>query len=253
MRSGMRKFVLIGFCIATGAGAQTTSNAQQEAPPAPPYISHRLPQNTFISSQFTSIICPDRESAIAMLDGVDKSKLSASLKLNQCRYKQVPIQIEYALGRRTIKHPGEEDTKYIAFVGRSRHHNNNDATMFGVINETANDAAPNTSFENWQVRFAPVRGLFRKYPNSVKDTTICPRPTTTLKLIEAKKAITENPSDQKLVKRIELLLKSCPASYGLFQPLTMMQQWKSENGWTWTAIKAKDERGNIVGLLHRQP
>jgi hypothetical protein len=252
MRNAIRKVVLIGMCIFTGMVAQATSNSQQEQPPlvynAGP--SHPLPQKTFISSQFTSIICPNRVSAVAMLDSMDKSELPAALKLNRCRYGQVPIKIEYALDRRNIKLSNQAEAKYIAFVGSSRHYKNNEAKMFGVINETANDVAPNTPFESWQDRFAPVKGLFSLYPNSIKDTTICLRPATALKLIEAKKAISENPSDQKLVKRIELLLKSCPPSYGTFQPLTMMQQWESANGWTWTAIKAKDEKGNVVGLLH---
>jgi hypothetical protein len=253
--NAMRKFILPGIFIAACPIAQATSNSQQEQPPIV-YVegpSHPLPQKTFISSQFTSIICPDRASAVTMLNDVGKLKLPAALKLNRCRYGQEPIKIEYALDRRNIKLSNQAEEKYIAFVGSNPHQEYSEARIFGVINETENNVAPNTTFENWQNEFAPVGGVFRLYPNSVKDTTICPRPAVTLKIIEAKKAIVDNPSDQKLVKQIEQLLTSCPPAYGSFQPLTMMQQWKNADGWTWTAIKAKDEKGNVVGLLHVHP
>jgi hypothetical protein len=255
MMNAMRKIILLGIFIAACPITQAASNSQQEEPP--PSVSagpsYRLPKNSFISSQSMSIICTDRTSALAMLNDVGKSKLPATLKLNRCRHKQVPIEIQFTLGRKTVELSNQGKAEYIAFVGSNRHRDNNEARIFGVINETENNVAPNTAFENWQNEFARVGGVFRLYPNFAKVTAICARPADTLKLIKAKKAIVDNPSDPKLVKRIELLLTSCPPAYGTFQPLTMMKQWKNADGWTWTAIKAKDERGNVVGLLHIHP
>lgn len=240
----------------SGRGRLQTIAAERDQPipvtiPSPnKNLRHgRAMTSSFISKNAKLILCVDYDSTIAMLEGVGPTGPGLrAIKTNRCFSSQKHIKITGLRLYRRIDQPDGGETEYLAFSGEDWTPGKNLAKTYGVINVTANNEIEFTDFEKWQHIYTPFDGKLRRL-NSGNGTKACHKPETAVKLIEGRRAAESKSPDQRQIRRLELLNESCKPASGVFQPLGLLERWE-HNGWVFSALKAEDEKGQIVGILH---
>lgn len=217
------------------------------APPSPQY---RLPNKLFISSSFRSVVCPDAESAVSLLQKIDRGPLKS--REGSCLYGSKHIKITHVLDRKIVRSPHGRETHYLAFRGEIWEAKGHLDKVYGILNETAHTVSGYTELEDWQHGNAFFDGRLRRRPGVVKDTISCPKRSTPVELIKGRQLTDQNPADAGRICRLEALYSSCKLASGIFHPLAVLKRWEWD-GWVWTALKAQDSNGNIVSLLHNAP
>jgi hypothetical protein len=255
--------VLLAALIASETLAEVTGSGRLQSmavdrsqpipvniPSADKNLSHG-PEMTssFISKNAKSVLCADYDSTIAMLErvGPNGPKLH-EIKTNRCLSSQKHMRITGLRLFRRIEQPDGGETEYLGFSGEDWTPGKNLAKIYGVINVTANLEVEFTDFEKWQHVYTPFDGKLRR-SNSGNGTKACLKPETAVKLIEGRRAAASKSPDQRQIQRLELLNERCKPASGVFQPLALLERWE-HNGSVFSALKAEDEKGQIVGILH---
>lgn len=217
---------------------------------APPSPQHRLPNKLFISSSFRSVVCPDAESAVLLLQKIDRGPLKS--REGSCLYGGKHIKITHVLDRKIVRSAHGRETHYLAFRGEVWEAKGHLDKVYGILDEIAFTVSGYTELEDWQHGNAFFDGRLRRGPRVVKDTMSCPKRSTPVELIKGRQLMDQNPADAGRLRRLEALYSSCKPASGIFHPLAVLKRGEWD-GWVWTALKAQDGNGKIVSLLHNAP
>jgi hypothetical protein len=202
------------------------------------------------------ILCPDSVAAEKMLHDIADGQGTARLRSHRCSREKVFAKIEHVLDRRVFRDKRGKIFSFIAFPAQIMTPSDVGRRIFGVIDETGNDAAINTPFEDWVIRNVPFGMPFRPKPNfdpGTLDTVVCPKAAMAVDLVRSMEGSDRQIPTNQEVGRIEKLAELCVGMDGSFVPLGLLRQWTNNRGLVLSAIKARNEKGQTVGLVHFAP
>ena len=216
-----------------------------------------LPTKTDIPSDYSTVICPTRDAAQAMLGNhyvpdknwFDGPIFFSGLKATGCNQESGPLRIVSVLGRKSIQ-AGPSGIYLFYQAVRP-----NGETVYGVVHESGNNNHPRTPFERWLQTYAP--GGMLKILAAEKRAYICKNPAVAMKFVSSiptatLKGVTK--AKQLQAKAIALKSNGCAYASGNYHVTAVHNETYINLGFeaseVWTAITARDARGQVVGLVY---
>lgn len=226
-----------------------------------------LPAKTDIPADFSTTLCPDENKAVDMLNYItvqpaphnhitDTDDFFAGLAITGCTQGDVartqPITIARVLQRKTISLAGGEE-QHIAYVGRDA----GGRTVYGVVDESANDRAPRSSLEKWLANQGAVDGMLTIAPPDEYGTLayVCATATDAgaiVRSIKTGNGASNEAKDHPFVQAVKA--KGCLPAAGQFHIRAVLEERTIGCGHeceaVWTALDAVDSKGVAVGLIY---
>lgn len=226
-----------------------------------------LPAKTDIPADFSTTICPDANKAVEMLNYItvqpaphnhiaDTDDFFAGLAVTGCTQddaaRSQPIAITRVLQRKTLTLASGEE-RHIAYVGRDA----GGRTVYGVVDESANDRAPRSPLEKWLANQGSVDGtLTIAAPDEFGTLTYaCTSPADAQAVVQSiapGNGVADDEKDKAFLQAIEA--KRCLPTTGQFRIRAVLEERTIGCGHEceaiWTALDALDSKGAAVGLIY---
>jgi len=222
-----------------------------------------LPAKTDIRSDFSTVICPTESAARQMLGTyyavqpaprnhtIDTSLFFDGLKATGCTQNSPDatsvITIEQALARRTLRLAGSSETHLIY-----RGTNAKGVRLFGIVDETGNEAHPRNAYERWLSEFIPG-GVLDYDPATMDAVYSCPTVDGARAAVRAIPSKGNDTARSTAFARARAANGCRQAAAGRYKITARHENREIACGFecedVWNALAATDQRGRPVALI----
>lgn len=220
-----------------------------------------LPLKRDIPANFSTVICGDERAARVFISDfiapnqtgtdVNIDRFFEGLSATGCRQESGPLQIQAVLVRKPVVEGQAQ--RHILYRAKKP----SGETVFGVVDELANNTHPRTPFEEW-LSLQTQDGMLTAN-ESDRRTYLCRSPQAAraaiVALSRAKQARLRG-HRLRMAKADALRTSSCFPTQGRFRVRAIHGSVANffgndaESLEDWTAVTAVNGRGQVIGLLH---
>lgn len=226
-----------------------------------------LPVKTDIPADFSTTICPDADKAVEMLNYItvqpaphnhiaDTDDFFAGLAVTGCTQddaaRSQPITITRVLQRKTLTLAGGEE-RHIAYAGRDA----GGRTVYGVVDESANDRAPRSPLEKWLANQGSTDGTLTiaapdEFGTLAYACASSADAQAVVRSIAPGNGVADEAKDKAFIQALKV--KQCLPATGQFRIRAVLEERTIGCGHeceaVWTALEALDSKGAAVGLIY---